>query len=385
MPISPKPPGYLAAPIKDGREQIPMGQRQMLHDRFNQWQGDMMNPPDRTFGAQMVAAGGVLASMGRRGDTEVGHLTNGEMVVPREAQTPSVIRAIKQGMNEAGLDFGQYVVGHRNSMNPSTGLPEFGGYEGGGTDMGGGDYGGGGAGDFGSPAEREASVEGENMEGGSGQRESVTPEGKSYSRGGNAFTDAIDRALGLGTYAGTVDLGPESKGQQAFTDPDNPFSFSFLDALSPMSTGLRGIAMGIGQALSSMGIKGDAPEVAAASVGMDRDTGGGGVDYAAPRAQMTASQIAFLQNAASQGFSFGNVPLPNLATGQSLTGAQQQALAQGTMYLGDIGQSRTPSGVTFVAPVKNRFRDEWNWASIADSYGASPAYGRGNGWGSNIT
>ena len=67
-----------------------------------------------------------LKMLGRRGDTQVGHLTQGEMVVPTSAQTPTVKAAIASAMRRTGVNPAQYVVGSAfNSRNPATGALEF--------------------------------------------------------------------------------------------------------------------------------------------------------------------------------------------------------------------------------------------------------------------
>ena len=69
-----------------------------------------------------------MAKKGRFGDNTVGHLTPGEVVVPRgvwEAD-PALRQHASQAMMQAGLDPAQYVVGHpKNSRNPKTGAREF--------------------------------------------------------------------------------------------------------------------------------------------------------------------------------------------------------------------------------------------------------------------
>ena len=70
----------------------------------------------------------VLAGMGRYGDTEVAHLTPGEVVVPRRVMQndPALRRHAAQSMTKAGLDPERYVVGSpKSSRNPRTGAPEF--------------------------------------------------------------------------------------------------------------------------------------------------------------------------------------------------------------------------------------------------------------------
>lgn len=69
-----------------------------------------------------------LAEMGRFGDSEVGHLTPGEVVVPKRVMQndPALRQHASASMARAGLDPSQYVVGSsKNSRNPMTGAREF--------------------------------------------------------------------------------------------------------------------------------------------------------------------------------------------------------------------------------------------------------------------
>jgi len=69
-----------------------------------------------------------LAKQGRAGDTEVAHLTPGEVVVPKRVwqADPGLRQQAAAAMAQAGLDPAQYVVGHpNNSRNPATGAREF--------------------------------------------------------------------------------------------------------------------------------------------------------------------------------------------------------------------------------------------------------------------
>lgn len=69
-----------------------------------------------------------LARKGRAGDTEVAHLTPGEVVVPKRVwqADPGLRQHASRAMQQAGLDPSQYVVGSsRNSRNPRTGAREF--------------------------------------------------------------------------------------------------------------------------------------------------------------------------------------------------------------------------------------------------------------------
>ena len=68
-----------------------------------------------------------LAAAGRGGDTMIGHLTPGELVVPRGIlAAPGVREAIQGWYANAGLDMDRFVVGGKgDSINPRTGMREF--------------------------------------------------------------------------------------------------------------------------------------------------------------------------------------------------------------------------------------------------------------------
>lgn len=68
-----------------------------------------------------------LAQQGRNGDTEIAHVTPGEIVVPREvAQQPGVQNQLYQGFQREGMDPRRYRVGdRRNRLNPRTGRREY--------------------------------------------------------------------------------------------------------------------------------------------------------------------------------------------------------------------------------------------------------------------
>lgn len=64
--------------------------------------------------------------LGRRGDNMVGHLTTGELVIPKSAQTPALVAEFATTMRRRGIDPSEYVAGSRmTSKNPYTGLSEF--------------------------------------------------------------------------------------------------------------------------------------------------------------------------------------------------------------------------------------------------------------------
>lgn len=63
---------------------------------------------------------------GRGGDTQIAHVTPGEMVVPRSLQTPAVMRTLAIEAARKGINPARYTVGNRlNSHNPLTGAQEF--------------------------------------------------------------------------------------------------------------------------------------------------------------------------------------------------------------------------------------------------------------------
>lgn len=68
----------------------------------------------------------VIALQGRNGDTEIAHVTLGEIVLPKALQTPAVLGALRQAAAAAKIPLGQLKIGSDlNSTNPATGRPEF--------------------------------------------------------------------------------------------------------------------------------------------------------------------------------------------------------------------------------------------------------------------
>jgi hypothetical protein len=63
---------------------------------------------------------------GRGSDTITGHLTPGDVVVPRQAQTPEVMGAIGSAFQQQNQDVSAYTAGSPSqNINPNTGYPEF--------------------------------------------------------------------------------------------------------------------------------------------------------------------------------------------------------------------------------------------------------------------
>ena len=68
-----------------------------------------------------------LAAQGQRGDRLMGHLTPGDVIVPKEIQTPQLKAALHKLFAQHEIDSGEFTAGHpKNKRNPKTGAPEFG-------------------------------------------------------------------------------------------------------------------------------------------------------------------------------------------------------------------------------------------------------------------
>lgn len=70
----------------------------------------------------------ILANQGRYGDQVMGHLAPGEIVIPKKlAQDPELLKTLQEVYRKFGVDMNQYTVGNEaNSINPNTGIMEFG-------------------------------------------------------------------------------------------------------------------------------------------------------------------------------------------------------------------------------------------------------------------
>jgi len=68
----------------------------------------------------------LLAAQGRGGDTEVAHVTPGELVIPPNLQTPEILSLLQEAAFARGIDITRLFVGSEgNSINPRTGAGEF--------------------------------------------------------------------------------------------------------------------------------------------------------------------------------------------------------------------------------------------------------------------
>lgn len=153
--------------------------------------------------APMAPAMAMAAGMGRGGDTMLGHLTPGEVVIPRGRMTPKLMAAFLEAMD--GADPGEFVVGGAgNKRNPMTGAPEY--FDRGDPESGAGDYGGLGMGE--APGSTDPSG-GQRGDGGS-DASYTDPLG--YDRGA-AEQSMLDVGVGgVGGYGTGVNTPGEERG-----------------------------------------------------------------------------------------------------------------------------------------------------------------------------
>ena len=144
----------------------------------------------------MAAVAAQLARKGRGGDTAVGHLTPGEVVVPAEVLSqPGVKDRLLFGFARSRMPMGRYTVGGGDDRrNPRTGMPE---YRGGGAE-GTGDPGPGGSGGGGEGPGAEDPSEG--FSGPGGAADSPSRGGPTGPSGGDGGTDKPSLAERIGTH-----------------------------------------------------------------------------------------------------------------------------------------------------------------------------------------
>jgi hypothetical protein len=67
-----------------------------------------------------------LAAQGEGGDRLMGHLTPGDVVIPKEIQTPQLKAALQKLFSHHKIDSNEFTAGHpKNKRNKKTGAPEF--------------------------------------------------------------------------------------------------------------------------------------------------------------------------------------------------------------------------------------------------------------------
>jgi len=102
----------------------------MTDEQIEQLEAEELREQYGTTGiAQFSTVGRKMANFGRYGDDTVAHVETGELIVPRALidNNPELKESIFNHLRELGVqDPERYVVGEsKNSLNPTTGLPEF--------------------------------------------------------------------------------------------------------------------------------------------------------------------------------------------------------------------------------------------------------------------
>lgn len=102
----------------------------MTDEQIEQLEAEELKEQFGTNGiAQFSDVGKKMANFGRYGDDTVAHVETGELIVPRALieNNPALKESIFNHLRELGVeDPERYVVGEvKNSVNPTTGLPEF--------------------------------------------------------------------------------------------------------------------------------------------------------------------------------------------------------------------------------------------------------------------
>lgn len=214
-----------------------------------------------------VSRRGLMAAekAGRGGDRMLGHLTPGELVVPKSCQTPELMNLFAKAAHAAGLDPNRFIVGSPEaSKNPRTGLEEF--LEG---DSGG-------VGDTGSSAGSAGESGGGSNSNGSG------PMGGENAAHGENQSSTADRDAAYGGdwgegRGGGIDGWLSSKFDQAFAAPSGK-SLGVLGTGIGMFGGPIGMAMAAGPAVAETlgnGITGGIQD----AFGVTADAPPGTVDY----------------------------------------------------------------------------------------------------------
>ena len=127
--------GYQAEPVRDARGYWIIGYGRRLNDKpggpkpETYWSEQFADEELRhrvAAAREEVPEARELAAMGRGGDTEIAHLTLGEIVLPSILQTPEVMNALLVAAAYAGVPLDRFRLGMpQNSINPDTGMMEF--------------------------------------------------------------------------------------------------------------------------------------------------------------------------------------------------------------------------------------------------------------------
>ena len=127
--------GYQAEPVRNARGYWVIGYGRRLNDKPGgpkpeaYWSEQFADEELRHRAAaarDAVPEARELAVIGRGGDTEIAHLTLGEIVSPSVLQTPEVMNALLVAAAYAGVPLDRFRLGMpQNSVNPDTGAAEF--------------------------------------------------------------------------------------------------------------------------------------------------------------------------------------------------------------------------------------------------------------------
>jgi len=119
------PPPELAAALQQEAPELAAAAEEVLQ---TQGPAVLHNERAKRIPQPQGFAKGGLASLGRFGDSEIAHVTKGEMVVPNYVlnDVPGLRDELNRVMTRMGADPARYTVGGRKvSINPRTGKPEF--------------------------------------------------------------------------------------------------------------------------------------------------------------------------------------------------------------------------------------------------------------------
>lgn len=129
VPLSPllgdKATGQLSAVLPDSLMSMTPGMN-IASDMSADMLMDMKGDQSMDMGQPDIEK--ILADQGRYGDQVMGHLAPGEIVIPKKlASDPELFEKLKEVYEKFGVDMNQYTVGNEaNSINPNTGIMEFG-------------------------------------------------------------------------------------------------------------------------------------------------------------------------------------------------------------------------------------------------------------------
>lgn len=130
MPMQPPQGNPNMAAFMQPQQTQPQPQQMPPRPPMGPQQGQPPQPPQPPLPAaqdpKIQALLQQIAKMGRNGDTMLAHLTPGEMMVPKEVQTPKLLKTLMKAYNAAGVKPSQFMAGTpQSSINPATGLPEY--------------------------------------------------------------------------------------------------------------------------------------------------------------------------------------------------------------------------------------------------------------------